>query len=76
MAKTIRIRGVQDDVYRALERLAAASGGTFSEYLLSEITRIADRPIASEVLRRSEARSGGVSTEEIVRAVRSGRGEI
>jgi antitoxin FitA len=76
MAKTVRIRGVPDDVYRALEGLAAASGRSLSEYLLSEITRIAERPVASEVLRRADARGGGVSIEEIVRAVRSGRGEI
>jgi hypothetical protein len=39
-------------MYRALEGLAAASGLSLSEYLLLEITRIADRPAASEVLRR------------------------
>jgi hypothetical protein len=76
MAKTVRISGIPDDVYRALEGLAAASGRSLSEYTRSEITRIAERPAVSEVLRRAEARPGGASIEAIVRAVRSGRGEI
>jgi plasmid stability protein len=73
MAKHIQIRGVPDDVHRTLRARAAAAGASLSDYLLGEITRLAERPPVADVLARAGSRSGGASHEDIVQAVRSGR---
>jgi plasmid stability protein len=74
MAKSIQIRNVPDRVHLTLRSRASAAGESLSDYLLQELERIAERPSISEVLRRAQTRGGaGISTEEIVAAVRSGR---
>lgn len=50
MAKTIQIKNVPDEVYRALETRAAKSGMTLSEYLLSEMGGMAEKPTMKEWL--------------------------
>lgn len=39
MPKTIQIRGVPDDVYRALNRQAAKAGMSLSDFLLRRISK-------------------------------------
>lgn len=73
MAKTVQIRNVPDDVHRTLRVRAAAAGLSLSDYLLREVTRVAERPDIADVLARADARTWGVSHEDIVEAVRSGR---
>jgi hypothetical protein len=73
MAKSVQIRNVPDDVHRTLRGRAAAEGQSLSDYLLAEITRVAARPPAADVLRRAALRHGGAQIREIVTAVRSGR---
>lgn len=73
MGRTLQIRDVPDDVHRELKARAAATGMSLSEYALAELTRVAERPPISDVLRRSQLRSGGATSEAIVAAVRSGR---
>jgi plasmid stability protein len=75
MAKTIQIRNVPDDVHRALRTAAAAAGKSLSDYLLEHVAEVAARPSNAEIFRRASerARGSGVSMEEIVAAVRSGR---
>lgn len=73
MAKTLQIRDVPETIHRELKSRAAALGLSLSDYALSELTRIAERPRVSDVLRRAELRRGGASTSEIVSAVRAGR---
>jgi antitoxin FitA len=73
MARSIQIRNVPDDVHRTLRARAAAAGQSLSEYLLADLTRLASRPLATDVLRRASARSGGASAKSIAAAVRSGR---
>ena len=73
VTKNVQIRDVPDDVHRALRSRAATAGLSLSDYLLSEVTRIAERPPISEVLRRADSRRDGVTMREIVAAVRSGR---
>lgn len=73
MAKTIQIRNVPDDLHRTLKARAAAAGMSLSDYLLQGIGEVAARPAIADVLRRAGQRGGGVSHEEIVAAVRSGR---
>jgi hypothetical protein len=52
---------------------AVAAGQSLSDYLLGELTRVAERTPVADVLARAEARHGGVSTEDLVAAVRSWR---
>ena len=75
MAKTIQIRNVPDDVHRSLRTQAAAAGMSLSDFLLAEIEQVAARPTNAYILRRAAERSRGtgVTMEEIVAAVRSGR---
>lgn len=75
MNKTVQIRKVPDEVHRTLRTRAAAAGVSLSDYLLTEIVRLADRPAIADVLARAESRSGGASHASIVNAVREGRDE-
>ncbi len=73
MTQSIQIRNVPEDVHRTLRARAAANGQSLSDYLLADITRLAERPPISDVLQRAGARSGGAATDAIVAAVREGR---
>ena len=73
MARSIQIRNVPDDIHRTLRARAAAAGLSLSDYLLADISRLAERPPVVDVLLRASSRSGGAETEAIVDAVRSGR---
>lgn len=73
MSTSIQIRGVPDDVHHTLRARAAGAGQSLSEYLLGELSRLAERPPMAEVLLRASRRSGGADLGEIVDAVRSGR---
>ena len=44
MSKMIQIRNVPDGLHRALKVRAAKAGMTLSDYLLSEIERVVERP--------------------------------
>jgi plasmid stability protein len=73
MAKSVQIRNVPDDVHRTLRGRAVAAGQSLSDYLLAEITRVAERPPVADVLRRASSRRDGAGIREVVAAVRSGR---
>jgi plasmid stability protein len=73
VSRSIQIRNVPDGVHRTLRARAAAAGLSLSEYLLAEVTRVAQRPTVADVLARAAERSGGTRAEKIVSAVRSGR---
>jgi antitoxin FitA len=71
--KTIQVRNVPDAVHATLRVRAAAAGVSLSDYALSELERVAERPAVSDVLRRAGSRAGGAATADIVAAVRAGR---
>ena len=50
MAKMIQIRNVPDDLHRTLKVRAAKMGMTLSDYLLSEIEQVAEKPTLQEWL--------------------------
>jgi hypothetical protein len=60
-------------MHRTLRARAAAAGMSLSDYLLAEITRVAERPPVADVLARADARARGAPLREIVRAVREAR---
>jgi antitoxin FitA len=75
MTKTLQIRDVPDDVHATVRSRAAREGLSVSEYLLRQITELAEQPTVAEVLERARQRSGGVSVQDIVAVIREGRGE-
>lgn len=72
--KAIQIRDVPDDVHARLRARASAAGMSMSEYLRSELIRLAGQETIEEVYQRILTRHGGVSTEEIVSTIREIRG--
>ncbi len=74
MPKTVQIREIDDDVYDALVRRAAASGITVPELLRREAARLASRPTIEEWLARTRRRPSGIGRAEIVAALDELRG--
>lgn len=48
----IQIRNVPDDLHRTLKERAAREGMTLSDYLLSEIEQVAEKPSLRELMER------------------------
>jgi len=69
----IQIRNVPDDLHRRLKARAALEGMTLSDYLLAEITRVAERPSVAEMRRRVATRARANLREPAARAVRAER---
>ena len=53
--RMIQIRNVPDRIHRTLKSRAALAGLTLSDFLLREITRVAQRPTLEEVLESIDA---------------------
>lgn len=71
--KTIQIRHVPDDVHRTLRAQAAEAGMSLSDFLLAEIEQLAGRSVNAAIIRQAGERTGGVSNDAIIAALRSGR---
>jgi plasmid stability protein len=56
MSKMIQIRNVPDELHRTLKVRAAKAGMTLSDYLLSEIEQIAEKPTLAEMMERLRSR--------------------
>lgn len=56
MTKTIQIRNVPDDLHQTLKERAAREGMTLSDYLLSEIEQVTDKPALAEMMERLRQR--------------------
>jgi antitoxin FitA len=78
MPKAIQIRDVPDDVHAVMRARAAAAGMSMSEYLRSELVRLAATPTMDEWLARVAAHPPvtGITTQEIVDIIREARGPI
>ena len=73
MSKMIQLRNVPDDVHRALKLRATQAGMSLSEFLIREVTVIAERPPVEEVLRRLRRRGVSRLSESSAAAVRAER---
>jgi len=76
MSKMIQIRNVPDALHRSLKARAAMAGMSLSDYLLSEIKEIADRPTLIELRTRLHTRKAvtlELDTARLVRQERMGR---
>lgn len=56
MSKMVQVRNVPDALHRKLKARAADSGQTLSDYLLTELERLAARPTRDEMRARIHGR--------------------
>lgn len=56
MSKMVQVRNVPDALHRKLKVRAADAGQTLSDYLLSELERLAARPTRHDMLARLHSR--------------------
>jgi hypothetical protein len=76
MSKMVQIRSVPDDIHRSLRLKAFKAGTSLSEFLLAEITQVANRPSIEEVVARLSKRrapSTEIDSARLVREMREGR---
>ena len=73
MSTMIQIRNVPDALHRRLKSRAALAGMSLSDYLLSEIRQVADRPTLDELRVRLEQRPSVTPSLPPAQAVRAER---
>jgi plasmid stability protein len=73
MSKIVQIRNVPDALHRKLKAGAANSGRTLSDYLLSELEHLAQRPTRDEMLARIHSRKRVTLLTPAAVVVRRGR---
>lgn len=73
MSKMIQLRNVPDALHRRLKARAAMSGMSLSDYLLSEIKEIAERPTLAEMRERLHQRERVTSELDTVRILHEER---
>ena len=74
--RMIQLRNVPDSLHRSLKARAAMAGMSLSEYLISEIKEIADRPTLLELRERLHSRkpvTTRIGTARMVREERDAR---
>ena len=76
MTAMIQIRNVPDGLHRRLKSRAALAGMSLSDYLLSEIRQVAERPTLDELQARLRSRSAAVPSETPAEAVRAERDRV
>jgi plasmid stability protein len=74
MSKMIQIRNVPDSLHRKLKARAAMEGKSLSDYLIAEITRLAERPTLAELRERLCSRIPVNPSVPPSQAVREDRG--
>jgi len=75
MSKMIQLRNVPDALHRHLKARAAMAGMSLSDYLLSEIKEIAERPTLAELRSRLQTREAVTLPLDTARLVREARAE-
>ena len=75
MSKSIQLRNVPDGLHRILKARAAKAGKTLSDYLLTEIKELAERPTLAEFRMRLHKRKPVLARLDTARLVREQRGE-
>ena len=73
MTSMIQIRNVPDTLHRRLKSRAALAGMSLSDYLLSEIRLVAERPTTDELRAQLQRRASVTPSPPPVEAVRAER---
>lgn len=72
----VQIRHVPDEIHRKLKMRAAERGMALSDFLLREVSEVANRPTLDEVVERIRRRpkaTGRIDSAALVRAERETR---
>lgn len=70
---SIQIKNVPEDVHRALQHKAKASGMSLQEFLQAELRQIAELGLMSEILERARERKTEATLDQIVQIIREDR---
>jgi len=73
MSKMIQLRNVPDALHRRLKARAATLGMSLSDYLISEIKEVAERPTLAEMRERLHQREPVTASLDTVRVLRAER---
>ena len=73
MSRMIQVRNVPDTLHRTLKVRAAMAGVSLSDYLLTQIRQLAEKPTLSELCERLHRRAPVAPPFSAARAVRSER---
>ena len=73
MGAMVQIRNVPDALHRRLKSRAASAGMSLSDYLLSEIRQVAERPTIDELRARLHGRTETAPSVLPAEAVRAER---
>ncbi|MGP8093151.1 MAG: FitA-like ribbon-helix-helix domain-containing protein [Candidatus Sulfotelmatobacter sp.] len=73
MSKMIQLRNVPDELHRRLKARAATAGMSLSDYLLSEIKEVAERPTLAEMRERLHQRKSVSLRLDTARMIREER---
>jgi antitoxin FitA len=73
MSRMIQLRNVPEGLHRTLKARAAMAGMSLSDYLVTEIRRVAERPTIAELRERLERRTRVNSRMSAADAVREER---
>jgi len=73
MGVMVQIRNVPDALHRRLKSCAALAGMSLSDYLLSEIRQVAERPTIEELRARLRSRAETIPSVAPAEAVRAER---
>ena len=76
MSVMIQIRNVPEDLHRRLKARAAMAGMSLSDYLLKEISAVAERPTMEEMRERLARRSRVETSESAADIIREIRGPL
>lgn len=74
MSKMIQIRNVPDEIHQALKARAAREGMSLTDFLLREVTKVAEKPSLDELLERIRRRGPIGEPFDSAAAVREVRG--
>ena len=75
MGRLVQVRDVPEQVHRTLKARAARDGVSLSEYIRSELQRVAEAPTPDELLERLRARKSVRPSESSAGALRALRDE-
>jgi hypothetical protein len=76
MGTMIQIRNVPEALHRRLKSRAALAGMSLSDYLLSEIRQVAERPTVDELRARLRSRRAAAPSMPPADAVRAERDRL
>ncbi|HSA81529.1 MAG TPA: hypothetical protein VLE23_11980 [Geminicoccaceae bacterium] len=76
MSKMIQIRNVPDELHQALKIRATKAGMSLSEFLLREVTKVAEKPTLEEVFERIRQQEPVELDEDPAVTIRKLRGPL